>query len=127
MASSGTISLTVDTVIRPGVEKGRVRGTLLSIGRARIKNSAIIEAEALELRTIKTFIAMPYFTEATPPNVKSPISLYGSVHVAGSLMNRVTVLSLKGSVNPVTGGVGTAHIGTIVGGTVQFSFYAVGE
>lgn len=124
MASSGTVSLNIDFKLRPSDD--RFRESVLIAGRARIKNIATIEAPDLELRTIKEFIATPYFTEATPTNVKGPLYLMGSVTVAGSLMNSVYIRTMKGSLNPTAGGVGTAHLGTITGGTAQLGFFAIG-
>lgn len=114
MASSGTLSLTVDLRYRPGE-----RETSLVTGRARIKSTAVIEAEALELRTIREFITMPYL----PSLRSSPTVLYGSVHLAGSLMNQVTLRSLRGSLGSP---LGTVNLGTVPGGTLQMGFIAVG-
>ena len=117
MASSGTVSApSIDFKYKP-----RARDTVLIMGRVRIKNSAIIESGDLRLRTIRSAVFTPY--DAQPFRAGGPPVLYGSVTVAGSLMNSVRVRSLRGSIVPHTG---TQHVGTAPGGTMQANFYIIG-
>lgn len=121
MASSGTVSLSLDFKYKP--PRGR-EGVLMS-GKAKIKSTAVIEAGDLELRTIKEFLATPYYVEAHAGGTyrESPAILYGSVAVAGSLMNAVTLTTLKGSLSVPRG---TTHAGTREAGSIQLGFLAVG-
>lgn len=121
MASSGTASLTIGFKLKPP----RGREEALIGGRAQIKSTAVIEAPDLELRTIKQFIATPYDPIATSGGTyfEGPPMLFGSVAVAGSLMNAVTLRTLKGSLSIHRG---TTHMGTRAAGSVQLGFLAVG-
>jgi len=117
MASSGTVTgPTVDIRLRPF----EGHDTVLLMGRVRIKSSAQIDAGDLTLRTIKNAIFTPYYTQdkAGPPMV-----LYGSVTVAGSLMNNVFLRVVRGSIVPHTG---TQHIGTRLHGTISAGFFIAG-
>lgn len=116
MASSGTVTLSFDFKYKP-----RGRESAIIAGRSQIKSTAVIEAGDLELRTIKQFLATQYYQEATASG--GPVVLYGSVSVRGSLMNAVTLRTLKGSVGSP---LGTVNIGTVPGGSVQLGFVAVG-
>ena len=135
MASSGTVaspalnligSVGVRIDFRYKPPRGR-EGAMIA-GRTKIKSTAVIEAGDLELRTIKTFRATPYYIEPTAAGtyLGGPAVLYGSVNALGSLMNAVTLTTLKGSHNPLAGGVGTAHTGTVPGGSIQLGFLALG-
>lgn len=117
MASSGTVSLSLDFKYKPP----RGRESAIMGGRVQIKNTATIEAPDLELRTIKSFLATPYFQEHTASG--GPVVLFGSVTVAGSLMNSVRLRTLKGSVGSP---LGTVPLGTVPGGSVQLGFLAIG-
>lgn len=122
MASSGTISLDLTLRHKPSEHSP----TVMVFGRSKIKSIAVIEAEALELRTIRSFIASPYYVEAHLAGTYhgGPANLYGSVHVAGSLMNQVTLRTLKGTLSPPHG---TIHVGTRAAGSMQLGFVAIGE
>lgn len=132
MASSGTIAspaldlegsvgVQIDARIKPDRDR-RGREEVLVIGHTRIKSTAVIEAADLTLRTIKTAVFSPYDSQPlTRPG--GPPVLYGSVAVAGSLMNSVRVRSFRGSIVPHTG---TQHIGTAAGGTLQIGFFILG-
>ncbi len=116
MASSGTVALSVDFRYKPP----RGREESLIAGHGKVKSTAVIEANDLELRTIKAFTATPYDLI----HVKGGAAvLYGSVNTAGSLMNAVTLRTLKGSQKVVTG---TTHMGTIAAGSMQFGYMAIG-
>ncbi len=116
MASSGTIGLVIDFNFKP--DRGREEA--LIAGRTQIKNVATIEARDLTLRTIKMFFINPHISTNRPGG---PQVTYGSVTVAGSLMNSVYIQSLRGSAAPQTG---TVHMGTKAGGTTKISFMAIG-
>jgi len=117
MASSGTVTgPTVDIRFKPN----RGREEVFLMGRVRVKSSAVIEAGDLTLRTIKNAVFSPY---ATQDKAGPPMVLYGSVTVAGSLMNNVALRVIIGSIVPHTG---TQHIGTRLHGTVQASFFMTG-
>lgn len=118
MASSGTISLSIITKYRFAERQKLV----MVAGHTRIKHEAVIEAADLNLRTIKQVQVMPFFTGAT----HSPQFVYGSVDGVGSLSNKVTIASFRGTTNPFVGGVGTCHLGTRVGGTLKIGFLAIG-
>ena len=119
MASSGTVS---DPVIEMRFKPDRGREEVLVVGKVRIKSTATIEAGDLTLRTIKQVVATPYDSQPLARPGGPPV-LYGSVAVAGSLMNSVRLRSLRGSIVPHTG---TQHVGTAAGGTMQASFFLVG-
>jgi len=116
MASSGTIGLVIDFRLKP--DGGREEA--LIAGRTQIKNAATIEARDLELRTIKMFFINQHLSTVRSG---APQTAFGSVTVAGSLMNSVYVRSLRGSIVPHTG---TQHVGTSAGGTTKISFMAIG-
>mgnify|MGYP001589055201 CR=1 FL=1 len=113
------------TIAAPTVDwrSPRVRGRqeVMVAGRVRIKSSAVIDAENLDLRTIKSAVLTPY--DVQPVRSGGPPILYGSVTVTGSLMNSVRVRSFRGSIVPHTG---TQHVGTAAGGTMQVGFLIVG-
>jgi len=119
MASSGTVATpTIDVRFKPN----RGREEVFLMGRVRIKSSAVIEAGDLTLRTIKNAVFSPYDSQPlTRPG--GPPVLYGSVAVAGSLMNSIRLRSFRGSIVPHTG---TQHVGTAAGGTMQASFFMTG-
>ena len=117
MASSGTVTgPVIDHQERLGHD------SVLLAGRVRIKSTAIIEAGDLTLRTIKSAVISPYDSQPlTRPG--GPPTLYGSITVAGSLMNNIRIRSFRGSIVPHTG---TQHVGTAAGGTLQASFMMIG-
>ena len=128
MASSGTIAspalnlkgsvgIEIDARFRPAPGREEV----IVMGRTRVKSSAVLDAADLELRTIKSAIFTPYFGPNAPGG---PAVLYGSVTLAGSLNNSISLKVVKGSIVPHTG---TQHVGTILQGTVQASFFILGE
>ena len=117
MASSGTAAApTINFRFKP--QRGREE--VMIGGEARVKSTAVIDAGDLTLKTIKSFIATP---KGVASGKGGATGLYGSVNTAGSLMNAVTMKTLRGSTSPITG---TTHIGTIAGGTAQFSFLCIG-
>ena len=115
MASSGTLT---DPVVEVRVKTGH-EGVLL-IGNTRIKSTATIEAGDLTLRTIKGAVVSSYDGPVRPGG---PPVVYGSVTVAGSLMNSVRFRSFRGSIYPATG---TQHVGTATGGTMKIGFFISG-
>ena len=119
MASSGTIANpTIDVRSRlPGAHD-----SVLVTGRVRIKSTSVIEAGDLTLRTIKNATFMPQDAQPLARPGGPPV-LYGSVAVAGSLMNSVQIRSFRGSIVPHTG---TQHVGTAAGGTMQAGFFIIG-
>ena len=125
MASSGTVA---DPIVHLRYKPPGGKEQVIVSGYARIKNQAVIEAGDLALKTIKNFVATPYYVRDPVGGTYfgEPTVLYGSINTAGSLMNAVTLTSLKGSHNPLAGGVGTAHIGTVKAGTTQLGFTALG-
>jgi len=123
MASSGTVTgPTIDIRLRPF----EGHDTVLLMGRVRHKSTMVLEAGDLTLRTIKNAVAIPEFNPAT--DIKSPLSLFGSVAVAGSLMNAWTVRTIRGTPCYIAAlGYGTqTHIGTKLEGTVISSFFITG-
>ena len=115
MASSGTISA-------PVVE-ARVRAdhdNVILMGHARIGGSATIDAGDLTLRTIKSLVVTSY---DGPVRSGGPPAVFGSVTVAGSLMNSVRIRSRVGSMIPHTG---TQHVGTAYVGTMKVGFLILG-
>ncbi len=124
MASSGTVALSIDFRLKPS----RGREEALVSGKGKIKSTAVIEANDLELRTIKAFSVMPYYIEPTAGGTYFGGAgvLYGSVNTSGSLMNAVTLKTMKGSHDSLAGGSGTAHVGTVPAGSMQLSFIAIG-
>ena len=122
MASSGTITdPVVEMRLRSQKPDGYPGESVLLVGRVRIKSSATIEAPDLTLRTIKQIVVSGY--DSLPVRSGGPPSFYGSVTVAGSLMNSVRVRSFRGSIVPHTG---TQHVGTAAGGTALVSFMILG-
>lgn len=121
MTSSGTVSISIAFRYKPP----RGREGFLVAGDSVIKSSAVIDAEALELRTIKAFVATPYNPrgQVVGTYFEGPPILYGSVQGAGSIMNSVTLSTLKGSFKVP---MGTYHMGTRKAGTIHFGFLAVG-
>jgi len=117
MASSGTVALSVDFRYKPS----RGREESLVAGYSRVKSTAVIEANDLELRTIKAFNITQY---ASRDQSGGPDNLYGSVNTSGSLMNAVTITSLRGTIERQASG--TQHLGTVAAGTHQLSFTAIG-
>lgn len=119
MPGAGTLaSPTIQVSIRPSTG----HDTVIKIGQVRIKSTATIDAEDVDLRTIKSAIFTPYDSQPLGRPGGPPV-LYGSVTVAGSLMNSVRVRSFRGSIVPHTG---TQHVGTAAGGTMQASFFIAG-
>jgi hypothetical protein len=116
MASSGTISLKIDFKLKP--DRGREEA--LIAGNVNLKSSASLEAADLELRTIKYFVASPRFQ---PARSGGPVTVMGSVIAGGSLMNSITLYTLRGSIVPHTG---TQHVGSVAGGTTGIGFLAIG-
>ena len=117
MASSGTVSLSIDFKYKPP----RGREEAMIAGRSQIKSTATIEAGDLELRTIKNFIATPFFLQK---DFKGDVGvLFGSVTVSGSLMNSIYLRTLKGSCGSP---LGTVNVGTVPAGSMQMSFVAIG-
>lgn len=117
MASSGTVTTPViEARIRPHEER---EGVIL-MGHTQIKSTATIEAGDLTLRTIKTIVLTPF---DGPVRSGGPAVLYGSVSVAGSLMNSMRIRSFRGSIVPHTG---TQHVGTTQGGTMKVGFFIAG-
>jgi len=117
MASSGTVT----TIVFDYKEKPRNRSGVFRMGRMRIKNTAVLEAGDLELRTIRSIVATP---SAWAIRSGGPPMIIGSVNTPGSLMNAVTFYTLRGSIVPATG---TQHVGTAAGGTMTISFFLLGE
>ena len=123
MASSGTISdPVVEVRLRSQRPEAGGRESVLLMGRVRIKSTAIIEAGDLTLRTIKSLLVSGYDSQPLTRPGAPPVP-YGSVTVAGSLMNSVRIRSFRASIVPHTG---TQHVGTAAGGTMQVSFAIVG-
>ena len=117
MASSGTVTTPVIEA-RFSPQPGR-EGVLL-MGHTRIKSTATIEAPDLTLRTIKALVATSF---DGPVRSGGPPGVYGSVTVAGSLMNSLRLRSFRGSIVPHTG---TQHVGTAAGGTMKVGFFILG-
>lgn len=121
MASSGTIAApTIDIRERLGHD------TVLLMGRVRHKSTMVLEAGDLTLRTIKNAVLMPDSIPAT--GLKGPVSLLGSVTMAGSVMNNVTAYVYRGTPAYIAAlGYGTqTHIGTELEGTIISSFFMTG-
>ncbi len=119
MASSGTLSLALDFKMKP-----RDRDDAFLTGHTRIKNVASIEAGDLELRTIRSFVAQAYSPRDVPGGHSA---VYGSITSPGSLGNAVYLKTLKGTLTQANApAVGTAHFGTVKGGTMTVGFWCVG-
>lgn len=116
MASSGTVS--APELI--GEFRPSDRGNVMQMYKMRIKSTAVIEAGDLTLRTIQGAVLQQY----AHADAVGPLSgVYGSVNTQGSLMNALTIKTLKGSQNAPSG---TTHIGTIAGGTQQLTALITG-
>lgn len=127
MASSGTVSLVIEFKLKTPREAGGMsRESVMVAGHTTIKSVASIEAQDLDLRTVREFIATPFNTELAPARAKTPSILYGSVVVTGSIMNSVYLQTMKGSANPRFPAGGTVHLGSIKGGTLKIGFFALG-
>lgn len=117
---AGSLGIIIEARMKPD----RDREEVLVIGHSRVKSSARLDAADLTLRTIKAAVISPYRTQDRAGAQGVP---YGSITQAGSLNNDVTIQIIKGTLKqanvPATG---TAHIGTVQGGTMQVSFFLLG-
>ena len=123
MASSGTVTgPTIDVRLRPF----EGHDTVLLMGRVRHKSTMVLEAGDLTLRTIKNAVAIPAGIPSAA--TKAPVSLCGSVAMAGSLMNAWTLRVYRGTLQApyVLAGTTRTHIGTKLEGTVISSFFIAG-
>lgn len=117
MASSGTVSAPViDLRFKPN----RGREEVIIAGRVKVKSTAQIEAGDFTLRTIKGAVLTPFATEV---HSGAHMQIYGSLSMAGSLMNALTTRVIKGTLRQGNvPAIGTASIGTVLSGTLMTSF-----
>jgi len=113
-------------VIEARFKPDRGREEVFIHGHVQVKSTGSINAGDLTLRTIKSAVLTPYAARVKAWG--GPVSVYGSVEVAGSLTNRLHITTLVGTPKyQAQLGYGTqTRIGTIAGGSMKVGFMIAG-